>query len=251
MSEGAPYLQLWNFKNPKYLQSSINKHRPWRYDDKMEMSKRSGRRARSSSPTRARASSVLERDLVIENESSVDVSITNPRSFPYSVKQQCWDKAEKVKGRDPDRWRRDPLGNIVFRKLVGCPGCLCHDYDHILPYSKGGLSTLDNCQVLQVILLISSPFGYSIRFNLRMYWHLHSISWIGFFPLCWFLNPLCFLFCFFGGSHGMAFHPNYFCFHFQLWTWYVRRLWIYFKNIMSLIWWLIHDSWTMRNEYYH
>ncbi|XP_059641106.1 uncharacterized protein LOC132283197 isoform X2 [Cornus florida] len=73
----------------------------------------------------------------------------NPRSFPYSVKQQCWDKAQKVKGRDPDRWRRDALGNTVFRKLVGCPGCLCHDYDHIIPYSKGGKSTLDNCQVLQ------------------------------------------------------------------------------------------------------
>ncbi|KAH7656368.1 HNH endonuclease domain-containing protein [Dioscorea alata] len=76
-------------------------------------------------------------------------SAANPRSFPYSVKQQCWDKAEKVKGRDPDRWRRDALGNIVFRKLVGCPGCLCHDYDHIVPYSKGGKSTLENCQVLQ------------------------------------------------------------------------------------------------------
>ncbi|KAL2492978.1 HNH endonuclease [Abeliophyllum distichum] len=44
---------------------------------------------------------------------------------------------------------RDPLGNTVFRKLVGCPGCLCHDYDHIIPYSKGGKSTLENCQVLQ------------------------------------------------------------------------------------------------------
>ncbi|KAJ9677432.1 hypothetical protein PVL29_022427 [Vitis rotundifolia] len=73
----------------------------------------------------------------------------NPRSFPYSVKQQCWEKAEKIKGRDPERWRRDALGNIVFRKLVGCPGCLCHDYDHIVPYSKGGKSTLENCQVLQ------------------------------------------------------------------------------------------------------
>ncbi|OAY80886.1 hypothetical protein ACMD2_01100 [Ananas comosus] len=76
-------------------------------------------------------------------------SATNPRSFPYSVKQRCWEKAEKVKGRDPDRWRRDTLGNIVFRKLVGCPGCLCHDYDHIVPFSKGGKSTLENCQVLQ------------------------------------------------------------------------------------------------------
>ncbi|KAI8543333.1 hypothetical protein RHMOL_Rhmol08G0208800 [Rhododendron molle] len=101
--------------------------------------------------------SVLDRHLVTE-EVSIDFfeklrispdSDNNPRSFPYNVKQQCWEKAEKVRGRDPERWRRDPLGNTVFRKLVGCPGCLCHDYDHIVPYSKGGKSTLENCQVLQ------------------------------------------------------------------------------------------------------
>ncbi|KAE8661766.1 HNH endonuclease isoform 2 [Hibiscus syriacus] len=86
----------------------------------------------------------LFEDLQISQDSS-----PNPRSFPYSVKQQCWEKAEKVKGRDPTRWRRDAVRNIVFRKLVGCPGCLCHDYDHIIPYSKGGKSTLENCQVLQ------------------------------------------------------------------------------------------------------
>ncbi|KAI3761316.1 hypothetical protein L1987_51728 [Smallanthus sonchifolius] len=85
------------------------------------------------------------RDLTI----SPPDKFSNPRSFPYSVKQQCWEKADKIKGRDPDRWRRDPLGNTIFRKLVGCAGCLCHDYDHILPYSKGGQSTLENCQVLQ------------------------------------------------------------------------------------------------------
>ncbi|KAM3290005.1 putative protein isoform X1 [Capsicum chacoense] len=94
--------------------------------------------------------SVVDREIVTEDLALFEISPkTNPRSFPYSVKQQCWAKAEKVKGRDPDRWRRDPLGNIVFRKLVGCPGCLCHDYDHITPYSKGGESTLGNCQVLQ------------------------------------------------------------------------------------------------------
>ncbi|KAI3777554.1 hypothetical protein L1987_47354 [Smallanthus sonchifolius] len=85
------------------------------------------------------------RDLTI----SPPDKFSNPRSFPYNVKQQCWEKADKIKGRDPDRWRRDPLGNTIFRKLVGCAGCLCHDYDHILPYSKGGQSTLENCQVLQ------------------------------------------------------------------------------------------------------
>ncbi|KAJ0048288.1 hypothetical protein Pint_16126 [Pistacia integerrima] len=103
------------------------------------------RRRTQTTTTTTPSASVLDSELLTEEEtttffrnlqiSSPDSS-ANPRSFPYSVKQQCWEKAEKVRGRDPDRWRRDALGNIVFRKLVGCPGCLCHDYDHILPYSK-------------------------------------------------------------------------------------------------------------------
>ncbi|KAL7115056.1 hypothetical protein ACP275_04G160400 [Erythranthe tilingii] len=112
-----------------------------------------GSRARSISPPPS-AAALVDRDLLTEDFSrfesfGISPENSNPRSFPHSVKQQCWDKAEKIKGRDPDRWRRDPLGNTVFRKLVGCPGCLCHDYDHIVPYSKGGKSTLENCQVLQ------------------------------------------------------------------------------------------------------
>lgn len=116
------------------------------------------KKPRSSSPSRPRASTLspsaspLDGDQV--ESTAVDLfddlqisqnypdSSSNPRSFPYSVKQQCWDKAEKVKGRDPDRWRRDFVGNILFRKLVGCPGCLCHDYDHIVPYSKVSLLNL-------------------------------------------------------------------------------------------------------------
>lgn len=113
-----------------------------------------GRRRRMPSSPRASSSSSPVSVSVLGNEEEDDEgeevlsgrrdwrSISNnnndnnPRSFPYNVKQKCWDKAEKIKGRDPDRWRRDPLGNIVFRKLVGCPGCLCHDYDHITPFSK-------------------------------------------------------------------------------------------------------------------
>ncbi|CAH9145428.1 unnamed protein product [Cuscuta epithymum] len=112
-------------------------------------------RPRRVSPPPATGSLVDRDSLTSELSLFDDLQISsefespNPRSFPYSVKQQCWEKAEKIKGRDPDRWRRDALGNIVFRKLVGCPGCLCHDYDHIIPYSKGGKSTLENCQVLQ------------------------------------------------------------------------------------------------------
>ncbi|KAK1373371.1 HNHc domain-containing protein [Heracleum sosnowskyi] len=103
----------------------------------------------STAPPPKSSSTILDTEFVSEELSLYQTTPYNPRSFPYSVKQQCWEKAEKVKGRDPDRWRRDVLGNTLFRKLVGCPGCLCHDYDHIVPFSKGGQSTLENCQVLQ------------------------------------------------------------------------------------------------------
>ncbi len=33
--------------------------------------------------------------------------------------------------------------------MRGCDGCLCHEYDHIIPFSKGGKSVLENCQILQ------------------------------------------------------------------------------------------------------
>ncbi|XP_071731578.1 uncharacterized protein [Rutidosis leptorrhynchoides] len=134
----------------------------------MNQKTKNKRRSHSSSPTRNRrtttstaaappSAALVDTQIVTENDELSyfrDLTISseqfsNPRSFPYGVKQQCWEKAEKIKGRDPDRWRKDPLGNTIFRKLVGCPGCLCHDYDHIIPYSKGGQSTLENCQILQ------------------------------------------------------------------------------------------------------
>ncbi|KAG6391770.1 hypothetical protein SASPL_149530 [Salvia splendens] len=101
---------------------------------------------RSTSPSRRVcpppfASAIGDGGLFVEELSQFEAlrispESPNPRSSPHNVKQQCWEKAEKIKGRDPDRWRRDSLGNTVFRKLAGCPGCLCHDYDHIVPYSK-------------------------------------------------------------------------------------------------------------------
>lgn len=72
-----------------------------------------------------------------------------PRLFTAKVKQECWDRAGRVYGRDSHRWRIDALGNPVIHGLKGCMGKYCHEYDHILPYSKGGHSIVQNCQVLQ------------------------------------------------------------------------------------------------------
>lgn len=74
---------------------------------------------------------------------------SEPRIFPHEIKEQCWNNAPRVPKRDPSRWRYDAVGNPVLKPLKGCGGIFCHEYDHIFPFSKGGTSTLDNCQILQ------------------------------------------------------------------------------------------------------
>ncbi|CAL1381532.1 unnamed protein product [Linum trigynum] len=74
---------------------------------------------------------------------------SNPRFFDAKAKSHCWGNAETVPGRHPERWRKDAAGNIVCRRFCNCQGCLCFEYDHIVPFSKGGESVPDNCQILQ------------------------------------------------------------------------------------------------------
>ncbi|GKA96755.1 zinc finger C2H2-type/integrase DNA-binding domain-containing protein [Tanacetum coccineum] len=59
------------------------------------------------------------------------------RSFSKEMKQSCWEMAETVPGQDPDRWRRDAVGNIVFKGFTKCHGPLCYEFDHVKPYVKG------------------------------------------------------------------------------------------------------------------
>ncbi|CAI9284002.1 unnamed protein product [Lactuca saligna] len=72
-----------------------------------------------------------------------------PRFFDSMTKKLCWAKADIVPGRHPERWRKDAAGNVVCKRFGNCQGCLCFEYDHIIPFSKGGESVVENCQILQ------------------------------------------------------------------------------------------------------
>ena len=71
------------------------------------------------------------------------------RIFTPKQKEECWNFSKMIPGRDPKRWRYDAVGNPVLKALKGCMGPLCHEYDHIVPHSKGGDTMLNNCQILQ------------------------------------------------------------------------------------------------------
>ncbi|CAD8074998.1 unnamed protein product [Paramecium primaurelia] len=73
----------------------------------------------------------------------------NPRRFDKLAREECWNNAQIMEGRNPDRWRLDAVGNPICKALNGCRGPLCYQFDHIVPYSKGGESISKNCQLLQ------------------------------------------------------------------------------------------------------
>ncbi|CAI9112029.1 OLC1v1012397C2 [Oldenlandia corymbosa var. corymbosa] len=59
-----------------------------------------------------------------------------PRQFDSKAKALCWASADIVPGRHPERWRKDIAGNIVCKRFFNCSGCLCYEYDHVIPFSK-------------------------------------------------------------------------------------------------------------------
>ncbi len=62
---------------------------------------------------------------------------------------KVWEKADPIRGKNPDVRRRDPFGNEIFKPSYGKEGEKSWEIDHIKPVSKGGTDSPKNLQPLQ------------------------------------------------------------------------------------------------------
>ncbi|MFS7908880.1 hypothetical protein Hanom_Chr01g00088241 [Helianthus anomalus] len=78
------------------------------------------------------------------------------------TKKLCLAKADTVVGWHPERWHKDAADNVVCKRFYNCQGCLCFEYDQIVPFSNSlfnsvsfsylllsGESVVENRQILQ------------------------------------------------------------------------------------------------------
>eukprot|EP01035_Chromulina_nebulosa_P017293 gene17293-22829_t len=63
-------------------------------------------------------------------------------------KSAVWEKARTVRGKDPDLYRRDPYGNVMYKSSYGKDSKMGWSIDHKIPSSHGGSDALRNLQAL-------------------------------------------------------------------------------------------------------
>ena len=72
--------------------------------------------------------------------------------MPYSTNpkaQHVWQKARRVKGKNPNLYRRDSQGNLIYKPAYDRDSPMGWQVDHIWPRSKGGSDAQRNLQALQ------------------------------------------------------------------------------------------------------
>lgn len=63
--------------------------------------------------------------------------------------EKAWGNAHKVRGRNPDVYRKDDYGNLIYKSSYGKQSEMGWEIDHIYPKSKGGTDSQRNLQAIQ------------------------------------------------------------------------------------------------------
>lgn len=64
-------------------------------------------------------------------------------------KDKAWESATPIPGKNPNLYRKDQDGNVIYKPAYGTQGDKGWEIDHKNPKSKGGTDNPRNLQALQ------------------------------------------------------------------------------------------------------
>ena len=64
-------------------------------------------------------------------------------------REQAWEDAKPIRGKNPNLFRRDEEGNEIYKPAYGTNGEKGWEVDHRKPQSKGGSDSRRNLRALQ------------------------------------------------------------------------------------------------------
>ena len=64
-------------------------------------------------------------------------------------KQIAWENAKKIRGKNPNLFRRDRFGNQIYKPAYGTHGSQGWEVDHSHPKARGGTDAPGNLQAMQ------------------------------------------------------------------------------------------------------
>ena len=70
-------------------------------------------------------------------------------NFTAATIQAVWNKGRPILFRDPKLFRKDVLGNVIYRAAYGKESPMGWEIDHRKPVARGGTDHLNNLQPLQ------------------------------------------------------------------------------------------------------